>query len=165
METKTIVLTKYLESDFLLYYSLVKEDKVMRYISGCGLTIEQARKKFKSIMEVNALHTKIGYFKVYNSTSEFIGDCKIERNTRDKTKLEIGFIFKENFWGKGYGTMICAKLLTLANEELPTVDIIGIVDPKNAASKNLLEKFGFQSYFVGVEDDLPTEKLILKKAN
>ncbi|MNL68026.1 hypothetical protein D3C87_1926870 [compost metagenome] len=59
--------------------------------------------------------------------------------------------------------MICTKLLSLAEELFSTVDIIGIIDPDNAASKRLLEKFGFKSYFIGIEDDLPTEKLILKK--
>lgn len=164
MGTKTIVLTKYLESDFLLYYSLVKEDKVMRYISGQGLTTVQAREKFESIIKVNARHTQMGYFKIYSHTGDCIGGCKIENSTRDKNKLEIGYILKEKFWGKGYGTMICAQLLALADEVFPTVDIIGIIDPKNVASKKLLEKFGFHSYFIGIEEGLPTEKLILEKS-
>ena len=83
----------------------------------------------------------------------------------DETQLEIGYMLKEEFWGKGYGTMICSELLSLADTVLAKKDIIGIIDPENAASKKLLEKFGFQSYFVGIEDDLPTEKLILRRGN
>jgi hypothetical protein len=41
--------------------------------------------------------------------------------------------------------------------------VIGIIDPDNAASRQLLTKFGFQSYFVGIEDEVATEKLILKR--
>jgi len=77
--------------------------------------------------------------------------------------LEIGYLLKEAFWGKGYGTMVCIKLLSLAEQRWPTEDVIGIIDPENMASKKLLEKFGFKRYFIGVEDDLPTEKLILKR--
>jgi len=159
----SITIIKYIQSDFSTYYSLVKEDNVMRYISGKGLTIEEAMKKFDSIVKTNAEDAELGYFKIYNNVGEFIGDGKMEWHKQDRTKLEIGYILKEEFWGKGYGTMICAKLLSLVDETFPTVDIIGIVDPENVASKKLLEKFGFKSYFIGVEDDLPTEKLILKK--
>lgn len=136
----------------------------MRYITGKGLTPEEARKKFDSMIEVNTRDAKIGYFKVYNNAGDFIGDAKIEWDIQDNPELEIGYILKEVYWGKGYGTMICAKLISLAEELFSTVDIIGIIDPDNAASKRLLEKFGFKSYFIGVEDNLPTEKLILKKS-
>lgn len=163
MTVESISLTKYTVSDFSTYYPLVKEDNVMQYITGKGLTQEEARKKFDSMIEINAKDAKIGYFKVYNSAGEFIGDAKLEWNMLDSSQLEIGYILKEVYWGKGYGSMICTKLLSLAEKLFSTVDIIGIIDPDNAASKRLLEKFGFKSYFIGVEDNLPTEKLILKK--
>ncbi len=163
MDIKSIEITKYVQSDFALYHSLVKEDNVMRYISGKGLNIEEARKKFESIMEINAAEPEIGYFKIHNNEGEFIGDSKMEWCKNDRSKLEIGYLLKEAFWGKGYGTMICMKLLSLAEKGWPTVDVIGIIDPENVASKKLLENFGFKRYFIGVEDDLPTEKLILKR--
>lgn len=164
MTVESISLTKYIPSDFSTYYPLVKEDNVMQYITGKGLTAEEARKKFDSMIKINTRDAEIGYFKVYNNAGEFIGDAKIEWDIQDSSQLEIGYILKEIYWGKGYGTMICAKLLSLAEELFSTVDIIGIIDPDNAASKRLLEKFGFKSYFIGVEDNLPTEKLILKKS-
>lgn len=163
MSLKTISLAKFLSGDFSTYYSLVQEDSVMRYITGKGLTPEEARKKFDSMIDINTRNAKIGYFKVYSNDGNFIGDAKLEWDKRDSSQLEIGYILKEAYWGKGYGTMICEKLLSLADELFSTVDIIGIIDPDNAASKRLLEKFGFKSYFIGVEDNLPTEKLILKR--
>lgn len=156
-----ITLTKYTATDFSTFYGLVKEDKLMRYISGKGLSEEEALKKFDFILKTNAENDAIGFFKIHSSTGEFMGDGKLEWNKRDKTKLEIGYILIESFWGKGFGTQICTKLLALAEEKFPAVDVIGIIDPENMASRKLLEKFGFKSYFIGIEDDLPTEKLIL----
>ncbi|MNY67982.1 hypothetical protein D3C86_2056730 [compost metagenome] len=63
----------------------------------------------------------------------------------------------------GYGSLICAKLIALADKMFPETDIIGVIDPENTASKKLLEKFGFTSYFIGMEDELSMEKLILKR--
>ena len=54
-------------------------------------------------------------------------------------------------------------MLALATTLNPDKDIIGIIDPDNTASRQLLRKFGFESFFVGIEDDIATEKLLLKR--
>jgi len=51
-------------------------------------------------------------------------------------------------------------LLALANRVAPSLNAVGIIDPENTASKKLLERFGFRSYFIGIEDGVSTEKLI-----
>ncbi|ERJ57411.1 GNAT family N-acetyltransferase [Sphingobacterium paucimobilis] len=162
MKKSKIVYSKYTSSDFGSFETLVYNDDVMRYISGSALTTPQARDKFDSILAINDQEELLGYFKVYNSDKEFLGDCKLERCKYDSRKLEIGYILKKSYWGQGYGTQICAAMLALAKKVSPEKDILGIIDPDNIASKKLLEKFGFESYFIGVEDNLPTEKLILK---
>lgn len=160
---EALQLIRYTAADFAIFYSLVQDDNVMRYVAGQGLTEEQARKKFNSILEVNAIDPALGYFKIYDQGT-YLGDGKMEWNKRDNTQLEIGYILQEKYWGKGYGTKICKALLALAERTHPSTSIIGLIDPANLASKRLLEKFGFKSYFVGEEDGLPTEKLILEKA-
>jgi len=159
-----INLQKYSSNDFSTYFSLVKEDSVMRYVSGHGLTMLQAKEKFDTILAINTKNPIIGYFKIINIENEFIGDAKLEWNKEDDTLLEIGYILKEIYWGKGYGTLICKKLLNLADQLFPHVDIIGIIDPENIPSRKLLEKNGFKSYFIGMENNLPTEKLMLNKS-
>lgn len=156
-----IIIRKYEVEDFETYYSLVSEDHVMKYITGKGLTKSEAQKKFAEIIEINKEEEELGYFKVYTENGVHMGDCKLERYDRDINLVEIGYILKEAFWGQGYGTLICESMLLLADRAVPHTDVIGIIDPENEASKKLLEKFNFQSFFVGIEDDLPTEKLRL----
>lgn len=163
MAKNQLTITKYTLNDFDTYYALVREDSIMRYITGKGLAVAEARNKFDEILATNDEETELGYFKIHNGDGVYIGDGKLERYRPDRSMLEIGYILKEEYWGRGYGTMICRELLTLADKVAPNTDIIGIIDPDNAASKRLLEKFGFKSFFVGVEDDLPTEKLRLAK--
>lgn len=165
MNENKIFYSKYSESDFDIYKTLVYDDDLMRYITGTALTEEQAQTKFKSILGINKKEEKLGYFKILTVTNVFIGDCKLERYKYDPSILEIGYILKKDYWGRGYGTSICKEMLTLASTYFPGQDIIGIIDPDNIASKKLLQKFGFESYFVGVEDNLPTEKLLLKIAD
>ncbi|MFD2903982.1 GNAT family N-acetyltransferase [Sphingobacterium anhuiense] len=158
-----INLQKYGSEDFNSFKTLVCEDALMKYISGNGLNENQARAKFDRILEINSKELELGYFKVLTDENEFVGDCKLERYKHDESILEIGYIIKKNFWRNGIGSLICRKLLDVAHNLYPDLAVIGIIDPENMASKKLLDKFGFESYFIGIEDDLPTEKLILKK--
>lgn len=158
-----LIITKFEEADFDIYYSLVRKDAVMRYITGRGLTQEKALEKFNSILEVNKKEEQLGYFKLHDSCGVFIGHGKLERYGADLSQLEIGYILKEEFWGRGYGTQFCLQTLSIADKFHPELDLVGIIDPENIASKRLLQKFGFKSFFIGQEDGLPTEKLILKR--
>ena len=82
---------------------------------------------------------------------------------KDPSVFEVGYLLRQEHWGKGLGTQICESMLALATALNPNKDVIGIIDPDNTASKRLLSKFGFKSFFVGIEDDIATEKLILKR--
>jgi ribosomal-protein-alanine N-acetyltransferase len=76
--------------------------------------------------------------------------------------LEIGYLLKKEFWQKGIGTLICTELIKVTKEKFSDFKIIAIIDPENIASRKLLEKFGFESYWKGIENDIPTEKLKMK---
>lgn len=158
-----IHLRKYEEDDFEDYFSLVREDDVMRYITGKGMSEKEARHKFKSILSIDAADPELGYFQVWDEQGTLIGDSKLVEYKYDSTLLEIGYLLKKSCWGRGLGTEICRTLLALASRIDPAQDVIGIIDPRNQASRRILEKSGFTSYFTGMEDGLLTEKLILKR--
>ena len=158
---KAIIYEKYHATDFDAYYNVVKSDKVMRFITGKGLSEAVARAKFEHFLTVNRTDPNLGYFKVIDKqTNECIGECKLVVYEKNPSVLEVGYLLKEAFWGKGYGTLICEAMLSLAASIDPTRPVIGIIDPANTASRRLLAKFGFVSFFTGEEDGLPTEKLI-----
>lgn len=159
-----IAFRKYRPDDFEAYYSLVKSDQVMRYITGKGLSRTTAGITFDRFLETNRLDCRLGHFKVVDLEAGVpIGECKLVRYKKDESVFEIGYLLAEPFWKQGYGTLICEWLLALASATAPDKDVVGIIDPENTPSRRLLEKFGFVSFFTGVEDDLPTEKLILKR--
>ncbi|WP_243832642.1 GNAT family N-acetyltransferase [Myroides indicus] len=154
---------KYQSTDFEEYFSLVSDDEIMKYITGKGLNKDEAGKKFLSILRQSSVDAQLGYFKVFEtSTNILLGDCKIVYNTHLERSLEIGYLLKKEFWQKGIGTLICAELIKGAREKFSDFKIIAIIDPENIPSRKLLEKFGFESYWKGIENDIPTEKLKMK---
>ena len=155
---------KYIASDEEAYYNLVKDDQLMRYITGRGMTIAEAKAKFTQILLINAEHENLGYFKIVDPKSNAqIGECKLVTYTDDHSYFEIGYLLKSNYWKQGLGTLICQEMLTLAAEVDPNKAIVALIDPDNIASRRLLEKFNFNSFFVGTEDGLLTEKLRLQR--
>lgn len=158
-----VTLVKYIVTDFEIFKPLVCNNEIMKYISGTGWSENEAREKFDAILEINSKEDGLGYFKVFNDEHEYIGYCKLERHLHDNTMLEIGYILRKDFWRKGLGSLICQELLAIANELYPKLDLIGIIDPENLASKKILEKIGLERFFIGIEDGMPTEKLILRR--
>ncbi len=160
---KNIRFEKYNSTDFNNFFKLVQDDEVMKYIAGKGLNEEQANHKFTSILEKGSVEEELGFFKVYDDKDTILGDCKLVYNQHLENSLEIGYLLKKDFWRKGIGSQICEHLITKAKLSFPNKEIIAVIDPDNLASRKLLEKFNFESYWKGIEHDLPTEKLILKR--
>lgn len=159
-----LVYKKYQATDSQDYYPLVKDSAVMRYISGKGLTQEEAASKFELILQINEQTEDMGYFKIMDSaSSQQIGECKLVYNSEDATLFEIGYLLKSSYWKQGLGTRICQEMLDLATKIDPNRTVIALIDPQNKASRSLLAKFNFQSIFVGIADGIPTEKLILER--
>ncbi|UIR57411.1 GNAT family N-acetyltransferase [Sphingobacterium sp. SRCM116780] len=155
---------KYEAADYPEYFEMVQDDRVMKYITGNGLSNAEAKKKFASILDINHADEFLGYFQIWdNETQQIIGDCKLVPYRHNPAVFEIGYLLQVDYWRKGYGTMICTHLLDLATAIDTTKAVIGIIHPENQASRKLLEKFGFVRYFIGIENNLATEKLILKR--
>lgn len=159
MNTQLFTTRKYKDAHFNQYYSLVSDNDVMQFITGRGLTVEEAQEKFKVFLSVNRKYPEMGYYAVFDVSGQHIGDCKLEWHRPKLEALEVGYILKKEYWGKGYGSKICSLLLKQALDLYPNEDVIGIVDPNNIASKKILQKAGFETYFIGEEDGIPTEKL------
>jgi len=158
-----IKLVKYIESDFDLFKTMVSDDETMKYIAGNGWTESQARAHFDSMLEINCKEEGLGFYKVVNQENEFIGNCSLERYKYDPEILEIGYVLKKEFWRIGYGSAICQEILAKVNHLYPELEVIAIINPDNLASKILLEKYGFELYFRGLEDAQLSEKFILKR--
>ncbi|WP_367331416.1 GNAT family N-acetyltransferase [Sphingobacterium multivorum] len=157
-----IKLVKYVESDFDLFKTMVSDDETMKYIAGDGWTESQAKVHFDAMIEINRKEEGLGFYKVINQENLFIGNCSLERYKYDCEILEIGYVLKKEFWRMGYGSAICLEILAKANGLYPESEVIAIINPDNLASKALLEKYGFELYFRGLEDGQFCEKFILK---
>ena len=73
----------------------------------------------------------------------FLGICGLLMQMVDnKSEMEVGYRFSDSFWGQGYATEVCKKLLRFAFEKVLLEEVVASVDDENLASKRVLEKSG-----------------------
>ncbi|WP_258881189.1 GNAT family N-acetyltransferase [Clostridium tagluense] len=54
--------------------------------------------------------------------------------------MEIGYVFNPEYYGKGYATEACKRVLKYGFEQLGAHRVIGKCNPKNTPSWRLLER-------------------------
>lgn len=83
------------------------------------------------------------------STGDYVGNGGLSQLERGIPELEgfpeAGWAFAPNAWGKGYATEAMAAVLTWA-DSVQLGEIRCIIDPGNAASKNVALKLGFAKF-------------------
>lgn len=152
-------LIRFQEEDFELFYSLVSSAKVMHYITKEPMSIEKAKEKFRNMLNQNKEHASLGNFKILDDSGRFMGHGKIVFYKNKPSTLEVGYVLHVDFWGKGYATELCEVLVQKAEEHLPGLSVIALIDPENSASRKVLNKCRFETYSIEDSAELPTEYL------
>jgi len=147
------------ESERLLFRELrLSDDKdlfeldsnpdVMRYLGTPPLTdIEQTRELIYGIRQ-QYIDYGIGRWAVIlKATGEFIGWAGlkfIKHLNGFDDNYDLGYRFKQQHWGKGYGYESAKAWIDFGFNEMKLDRISAYVDVENAASIRILEKCGLQ---------------------
>jgi ribosomal-protein-alanine N-acetyltransferase len=141
LETERLKLIKFNKNDFENYKSIVMNPLVMKYISTDLLSEESSFKKFKKIIEINAIEPNLGYFSIITKKLNlFIGYGKLTRISA--TQIEIGCCLLPEFWGNQYATELF-KLILAEAKKLKVVNLLSIVNAENRVSKAIILKSDF----------------------
>lgn len=58
-------------------------------------------------------------------------------------EVDFGYLFRRDRWGRGYASEIAPAALRHGFERYGFREVVASIDPKNAASRRVLEKIGF----------------------
>ena len=153
-----LFIEKLTSQDFSLHYKLVSNIEVMKMISGKPMNEEEAKKKFRQILQCNDLHADLGYFKIMDTlTGNFIGVAKLEIKEIDSEVAELGYLILPEFWGKGIVSAVAKIILEIAKSQTQLNKLFAIIDPENIPSRKILENNGFKSIEFKDFDGLPGE--------
>lgn len=134
-ETDRLILRRYKESDLDDLYEYLSNPNVVEFEPYKPMTIEEVKDNLNwriSTDEMIAVELK--------SNCKMIGNVYLGK--RDFDSLEIGFVFNEFYWKKGYAKESCERLLELAFDD-GIHRVFAECDPNNKNSWGLLERMGF----------------------
>ena len=93
---------------------------------------------------MNSFANKTSYeFAVYIKPNIYIGNVGLMNISPKHMTAELGYFIDPNYWGKGYATEACAKIIELAFEQLALNRIYAKTLTSNTSSIKVLDKNGF----------------------
>lgn len=157
-ETDRLILRRYKKSDLSDLYEYLSDKEVVKFEPYKPMNMQDAENSLDwriSTDEMIAVELKTNH--------KMIGNVYLGK--RDFDALEIGYVFNQKYWGKGYAKESCMELIKLAFSD-GIHRIYAECDPQNTSSWRLLEKLGFEReahlrkniYFWKNEENMPIWK-------
>jgi ribosomal-protein-alanine N-acetyltransferase len=125
----------------------VSQDKVVMQYSG----MEVYKTEQDALEEINWFNgifddsRGIRWIICEKNTDEYIGDVGFHNHSQTHSRAEVGYKLSRLFWRKGIMTEALSKVLEYGFGEMQLNRIEALVDPRNTASRKLLEKQQFKT--------------------
>ena len=148
LETDRLLLRTLVDSDADAIYALRSDAEIMRYIR----EPQDRRETEKWIRLVSSRwqKDKLGFCGVVEKeTGKLAGWCGVWRLS-ETDEVEIGYAIAKEFWRRGFATEAAEALLQYVFAQLKPDKITALADPKNTASRRVMEKLGMS--FVRIDD-------------
>ena len=146
LTTERLVLRDFRESDWQAVHKYGSDPQVVRHVEFGPNTKEETRSFIKRAVASQKEEPRRSYelAVVLRAKDRLIGGCSIYISNPDHREGSIGYIFNRHFWRQGYATETARALLGFGFDKLGLHRIFSTCDPRNIASKRVLEKIGMQ---------------------
>lgn len=142
------------QTDYTILKELYQNQDVMTMITGYPLNDDEIEKKWNNIISWKKPY---GYYKVIvDQICIGIGCLKPHCDG-----VEIGYMLFPRYWHQGYGSLICENLIMIV-QTMPVKKIVAYIDPRNKASKRILEKHGLKSVYIKEDTEILERVLGMK---
>lgn len=133
--TKRLVIRPFKEGDADALYSYTSNAKTMHYLPEEPFTRQDVACFIATKNEAYAV--------VLQESNALIGHIVFERYFGNHS-YEIGWVFHQDYCGKGYATEAAAAVLTYGFEEMGLHRVVATCQPENHASYRIMEKLGMR---------------------
>lgn len=138
-------------------FALYSDPAVMRYWSRPPMsTRSEAEGLIAEILDAFAQRTMLNWMVTQRDDEAVVGTCTLFRFDPRHRRAEVGYSLRSDRWGRGYAREAVTLALDWAFATLGLHRIEADIDPRNDASRALLQRLGFVSegllrerYFVG----------------
>lgn len=131
-------------------YFIESNDDVVKYMDKYKMeSIEASKKYIKSCTENYKKREAIEWTIIEKNTNQYIGTIGFWKIIPEHCRGEIGYSLNPKYWKRGYMSESLKIIVHFGFSELNLHSVEANVNPKNANSIKLLERFGFkkEGYF------------------
>ena len=151
LETERLLLREFDETDAAAFYPLGSDPAIIRYTGDPGGGLQSV----EHALEILRSHPLADYGKhgfgrwacLHKADGRLIGFAGLKR-LEELGEVDVGYRLLPAYWGRGLATEASRAAVDYGFTRLGLPRILGLVDPKNAASVRVLEKLGMT--FVGM---------------
>jgi RimJ/RimL family protein N-acetyltransferase len=153
LRTRRLGFRRWRDEDLDLAVALWGDPDVMRLIDARGaLTLEQVRERLDREI-ANDRFYRVQYWPVFTLEDDgHVGCCGLR--PRAKREYELGFHIRSALWRRGYASEAARAVVAYAFDALGATAIFAGHNPRNDASRRILENLGFAP--IGEELYAPT---------
>lgn len=131
------------------HFLLRTNDAVLTYLDRPKETLERTDEVLRDIIGGVEKNESIIWAITLKDDPKLIGTAGFWRATRAHHRAEIGYMLLPEYWQSGIMSEAIRPVLKYGFEKMKLHSVEANVNPENAASRRLLEKFGFrqEAYF------------------
>ena len=140
LETNRLIIRRFKQEDWKDLYEYLSKEEVVKY-EPYGVSSEIQCKE-----EALRRSSDLAFWAVcLKDNNKLIGNLYFcEENPSEFQTWELGYVFNNDFQGKGYATEACNRLLQYGFESLKVRRIVAMCNPLNTSSWKLLERLRFR---------------------
>lgn len=157
LETERLILRELEQTDFGDLCLILQDESVMTAYEGAfsGAEVQEWLNRQRSRYEVDGF----GLWAVLSKGSGiFLGQCGLTmQDCGGKRVVEVGYLFKRQYWGRGYATEAARACKRYAFDTLGCAEVYSIIRDTNLASQRVAERNGmtrrgsFVKHYRGVD--------------
>ena len=162
LQTPRLILRQFEPTEANLLLDLNSDEAIVKYVHEPTLkTIDEATYILENII-LPQYQLGLGRWACFTGKENtFIGWCGL-KYIREKDEIDLGYRFKQIFWGNGYATESANAVLKYGFETLQLNKIVGRAHIENLASIRVLEKIGLIYSGEAFEDNCPVKCFYLE---
>lgn len=145
LETERLIIRRFCRDDWEGLYEYLSQESVVKYEPYDVFSKDECMAE-----AVNRSRNNAFWAVCLKENNKLIGNVYFEQQEPMKfLTWEIGYVFNPAYYGKGYATESCERILKYGFEELSAHRIIGRCNPENTSSWKLMERLSMrrEGYF------------------
>lgn len=148
--TDRLIIRQFRENDWKAIHKITSHRAVYRYVTWTSPTEKEIQNYVLRQSQPPSSEQKVfSFVACLKSENTIIGVCQVYVRHYQNQEGEIEYFIDPSYWGEGYATEAAMAQLHFAFRHLKLHRVYATCDPRNAASRRVLDKIGmkFEGHF------------------